>query len=193
MSQGRAWTAVVLAMTVSGCDLDLERMSDQPRRSTYEACDACPDGTVMMAPPDGTVPRRPAVALAGGRRPDGSFVETIPIRVDRAVMARGRGRFDIFCAACHGRLGDGLSQVAENMSLRLPPSLVEPPYADYPPGRIHAVITDGFGLMRSYAAELSDSDRWAVVAYVEALQLARRAPLAELPASVREEATPWLR
>jgi mono/diheme cytochrome c family protein len=191
MSHVRA--AVVVAMTLSGCDVDLERMIDQPRRSTYEACDACPDGTVMMAPPAGTVPRHPAVTPAGGRRPDGGFVETIPIRVDRAVMARGRGRFDIFCAACHGRLGDGLSQVAENMTLRLPPSLVEAPYADYPPGRIHAAITDGFGLMPSYAAELSDSDRWAVVAYIEALQLARRAPLAELPANVREEATPWLR
>ncbi|HTE55180.1 MAG TPA: cytochrome c [Kofleriaceae bacterium] len=187
------------AIGLLGCDLDLERMIDQPRRSTYEACDVCPGGTVMMTPPEGTVPRQPSSGpgvpgtTGAARGPDGAYVQTIPIRVDRAVMARGRSRFDIFCAACHGRLGDGQSQVAENMTLRRPPSLVEPPYADYPPGRIHAAITDGFGLMRSYAAELSASDRWAVVAYVEALRLARRAPLVGLPARVREEAAPWLR
>lgn len=187
------------AIALVGCDVDLERMIDQPRRSSYEACDVCPGGTVMMAPPDGTVPRQPGApsqpgesASGLGRGPEGAYLQTVPIPLDRAVLARGRDRFDIFCAACHGRLGDGQSQVAENMALRRPPSLVEPPRADDPPGRIAAVITEGFGLMRSYAAELPERDRWAVVAYVEALRLARRARLVDLPPATKEEAAPWL-
>lgn len=183
------------ALALAACDLDLERMIDQPRRSTYEPCASCPGGTIMQAPPEGTVARTAPLAppeVASGTGPAG-WVREVPIPVDRAVLARGRNRFDIFCAACHGRLGNGLSQVAENMTLRLPPSLVEEPYRDYPAGRIYAAVTGGYGLMRSYAAELPAGDRWAVVAYVQALQLGQRIPLASLPADLQAEARRWLR
>jgi mono/diheme cytochrome c family protein len=195
----RALTPGVLAgalLAAHGCsDCDLNRMIDQPRYTSYEACEVCPAGTIMLQPPEGAVARGapPAGELATGRGGDGAFFAAIPLDVDRRVLARGRDRFDVFCAACHGRLGDGRSQVAENMKLRRPPSLVAPPYTDYPPGRIFTVITYGFGLMRSYAGELPLDDRWAVVAYVQVLQLSQHAPLAELPPAIREEAAPWLR
>jgi mono/diheme cytochrome c family protein len=109
------------------------------------------------------------------------------------VVLRGRNRFDIYCAACHGRLGDAASKVAENMTLRKPANLLTAPYLTYPPGRIAAAIAEGYGLMRSYAAELPVEDRWAVVAYVKALQLSQHATLGELPAPVQQEAARWLK
>jgi len=185
--------AALLALAASGCD-DLERMIDQPRYTSYEACPACPEGTIMMMPPPGAVPRTPAVAPeAATGRTAGGYLSELPVAIDERLLARGRNRFDIFCAACHGRLGNGVSQVAENMTMREPPNLLLPPYTSYPAGRVFAVITEGFGLMRSYAAELPPGDRWAVVAYLQALQLSQRARLDELPPEVRAEAQPWLK
>lgn len=181
-----------------GCepwDLDLERMIDQPRFTSYEQCEACPERSIMMMPPAGTVPRSqelgPTAVVRG--RAGGAYLAQIPLPVDRGVLERGRDRFDIYCAACHGRLGNGVSQVAENMALRKPANLLDAPYLDYPPGRIFTAITSGYGLMRSYAAELPAGDRWAVVAYVRALQLSQHVALGELPPRVQDEARPWLK
>ena len=191
-------TLVALAglAALAACDLDLERMIDQPRFTSYEACEVCPDGTIMLQPPDGTVARDAELGsseLVRGRTAADAYVGRFPIALDARVLARGRDRFDIFCAACHGRLGDGISQVAENMTLRKPANLLAPPYPSYPPGRIFAVVTEGFGVMRSYAGELPVHDRWAVVAYVQALQLSQRVALDELPPPIREEARRWLK
>lgn len=190
---------VAIAMAIAllaGCDkFDLERMIDQPRFTSYEACDVCPNGTIMMEPPQGVVARNadigPRDLMQGSA--DGGYATYIPIPLDRAMLARGENRFNIYCAACHGRLGNGISQVAENMTLRKPANLLAPPWSKYPPGRTFAVITDGFGLMRSYAGELPVADRWAVVAYLDALRLAEAVPLRELPASVQKEARTWLK
>jgi mono/diheme cytochrome c family protein len=196
----RALIAVALC-GLTGCggcgewDLDLERMIEQPKFTAYQACEVCPGGTIMMAPPAGTVPRGEPVAptpLVLGRQA-GRYLDRIPIAVTRAVLERGRNRFDIFCAACHGRLGNGVSEVAENMKLRRPANLLTAPYTDYPPGRIFTSVTEGYGLMRSYAGELPIADRWAVVAYVQALQLSQRAELDALPAQIRSEASRWLK
>jgi mono/diheme cytochrome c family protein len=102
------------------------------------------------------------------------------------LLARGRKKFDIHCAVCHGVLGDGESQIALNMSLRKPPSLHANARAAGD-GWIYQVITNGFGLMGSYATELTVEDRWAVVAYVRALQLSQAASMDQVPPSAREE------
>lgn len=188
-----AWSVAALSLA-AGCELDLERMIEQPRYEAYEFCDVFTDKTIMQTPPEGTVPRSRRLlpeAVASGVG-DGGFVREVPIEVDRAVLRRGRDRFDIFCAACHGALGDGVSQVAENMTLVEPPNLLRAPIRDYPAGQVYAVIRHGFGLMPSYAAELAVMDRWAVVAYLEALQLSQRAALEKLPPEMREEAEAWL-
>ena len=181
------WIAPLLI--VAGCDVDLERMIDQPRHDSYQSCEVCPGGTVMMHPPEGTVPRKAMIGppeivrgLAGG-----SWVKQVPIPVDRRVLRRGRERFEIICATCHGHLGDGSSVVAADMVLRPPPSLVVPPVSEYPAGRIFLIIETGWGLMPSYAAVLDVADRWAVVAYVQALQR-RRVYLRELPPELRRRA-----
>ena len=187
--------AAAAAALGAGCnELDLERMTEQPRFTAYEACEVCPEGTIMMQPPAGTVSREAELGpseLMSGRTGD-AYAARIPIPLDAPLLARGQNRYDIFCAACHGRLGNGISQVAENMTLRRPPNLLGPPYADYPPGRVYAVIAEGYGLMRSYAAELPVRDRWAVVAYLEALELAQQVALDALPPRIQEEARRWL-
>ena len=184
---------------LAGCDLvpslDLERMKDQSKREAYEAYPFFPDGMAMRRPPEGTVPRGATLgppAVVEGIA-DGRFVERVPLPVTRTRLARGRERFAIFCAPCHGLAGDGASQVAENMTLRKPPSLVDADARDFPAGRIYAAITRGYGLMRSYAADLDLDDRWAVTAYVRALQLSRAVPLDDLDRALREEAERWLR
>ena len=192
--------ALALLAAMSGCDydhqtLDFERMIDQHRYDTYEPAEHFADNSIMRRPPYGTVPReRPLLPplVERGITLEGAPVETIPIPVTAEVLDWGKNRFEIFCAPCHGILGDSDTQVAENMTLRPPPSLQEPPVLGYPPGRVYRAIASGYGLMRSYAAELPVLDRWAVVAYVEALQLSQHASLEALPEPTRAEARPWL-
>jgi hypothetical protein len=94
---------------------------------------------------------------------------------------------------CHGLTGDGASAVATNMVLRRPPSLIAAPVTEFPPGRVFQVMSVGYALMPAYASELPVPDRWAVVAYLQALQRAAGTRLAELPALVRGEAEQALR
>lgn len=189
---------VLLFVSCAGnCDLapDFARMIEQPRADPYEASPFFADGRAMRPLVEGTVPRSQRLgppALVGGVE-NGQYVARVPLPLTRAFVELGRDRFDVHCAACHGRVGDGQSQVAENMRFRKPPSFHAAPYATYPPGRFFAVITHGFGFMRSYAAELSLDERWAVVAYVKALQRSQAQPVAQMPAQLRQEAERWLR
>jgi mono/diheme cytochrome c family protein len=116
------------------------------------------------------------------------YVTAFPLKVDRPLIALGKKRFDITCATCHGPVGDGDSIVARQMSLRPPPSLHN--YTDRPPGYIFEVITHGFGMMASYAGELTVRERWAVVAYIRALQLSQATPLAKAPPEAQSKLPP---
>jgi mono/diheme cytochrome c family protein len=139
----------------------------------------------MRTPPPGTVPRERIVqnpALTQGRVGDNDVTE-IPLPLTRAVLDLGHRKFDIYCATCHGLLGDGRSPVAANMSLRPPPNLID--RTGMAVGHFYQVVANGFGLMPGYAAELSVPERWAVVAYLRALQLSQRAPLAFAPPDQR--------
>jgi mono/diheme cytochrome c family protein len=162
----------------------LARMLHQKRATPLDETSAFADGKVMQLPPEGAVPRGP-VEPAYVR--DGAYVERIPIPVTRALLERGRSRFENTCAACHGELGDGQSVVAEKMESRKPRSLQDDAVRAYPPGRTYEIVRDGYGLMPSYAAILQDpDDRWAVVGYVKALQLSQHAPVAGLPPDLQE-------
>jgi mono/diheme cytochrome c family protein len=189
--RGPALAFVLILGAGAGCEPDFERMVNQHRYDPYEPALFFEDGLIMRHPPAGTVPHQAVTSPPG--LVDGTFLERIPLPVDASLVARGRNRFEIFCAACHGRLGDGESQVAENMSLRPPPSFHSERIREYSPGRMYHVIQHGYGVMRSYANELPPHDRWAVVAYVQALQLSQHAALADLPPRLREEADPWLK
>ena len=174
------------ALALAGCPR-LDPMQRQQKVKAYQANGYWADGLGMRAPPEGTVPHGKLLPLevASGLGPDGKPIALVPIPVDAKLLARGRARFDVSCAVCHGLLGDGESQVAMNMSLRRPPSLHA--YRDVPDGHIYRVVSEGFGLMPSYAAELPVEDRWAVVAYVRALQLSQYATLEQVPPDARRK------
>jgi len=181
--RGLAATLALLALTA--CP-SLDPMWRQQKYEAYQEDASAPGGIAMRHPPAGTVPYRSAVdpVLATGLGPDGRAVALLPLPVTAELLARGRSRFDVHCAVCHGVLGDGESQVALNMSLRKPPSLHA--YRDVPDGHLYRVATSGFGLMPGYASALSVEDRWAVVAYVRALQLSQYAAVERLPPEARE-------
>lgn len=178
-----ALAAGVLAASCNGQDgWNWERMVVQPRYQAYDANPAFADGRAMRLPPAGTVvhealdedatasPLPPGwtTGIAGGRE-----LDDIPLPVEAAVLERGRDRFERFCAACHGRDGRAESPVARSMTLRPPPSLHLASIRAYSAGRLFRIASEGYGLMPSYAALLGVADRWAVVAYVQALQLSR--------------------
>jgi mono/diheme cytochrome c family protein len=193
---------LLVTVAAAGCDENiLDQMADrQPRAMRYKESAFYADGLAMRAPPEGTVPRERVTLnqpLTAGRTADGPlqpnmealphYVNTPPIPVSRKLLELGRKRFDITCATCHGPLADGNSIVATQMALRPPPSLIKAQYVQKPAGYIYEVVTKGFGLMASYAAELTVEERWAVVAYLRALQLAQNTPVAALPPDVRQQ------
>jgi mono/diheme cytochrome c family protein len=197
-----ALVASATPLLAGGCsEQTLNPMADhrQPRERAYRPSDFYQDGLVMRGPPAGTVPRERRtmnptfttgiIGYAKQLAPNGERVATyadkIPMELTPKLLALGRKRYDITCGTCHGPLGDGDSIVAKQMSLRPPPSLHL--YADRAPGYIFEVATHGFGLMASYAAELTVEERWAVVAYIRALQVSQSVPAAALPPDARRQ------
>lgn len=192
---GRAFAALLLATAACSPeenlvppDWDLNRMIRQPRYDAFEGSAFFADGRAMRSPPEGTVPIDAVAGPLATGLVDGSPVAAIPVPVTAALVARGRDRFEIFCATCHGVAGDGTSVVAVAMPLVKPPSLVSATVAARPPGHVFRVITEGFGMMPRYAYQLPPGDRWAVVAYLRALQLAAGVELSALPPELREAA-----
>jgi mono/diheme cytochrome c family protein len=170
-------------------DRALQRMYDQPKAQAYGASEAFPNGAVLRPPPVGTVAREdvldPAVGL--GLDSGGKAFAQVPLQVTPVLMARGRRRFGIACAACHGAGGFGGSIVAENWLPPRPPSLRSGVAAQLPPGMIYQVITNGFGRMPAYAGDLPVSDRWAIVAYLLDLRGRPAADSTEQADSARAE------
>lgn len=164
----------------------VDPMERQPKGRAFAVNPFFEDGRAMRTPPAGTVPRERIVqnpALTQGRVGENDVTE-FPIAITRALLETGHRKFDIYCATCHGLVGDGRSPVAANMSLRLPPNLHE--RRGMAVGHYYQVVANGFGLMPGYAVELTVQERWAVVAYLRALQISQNAPLALAPPDVRD-------
>jgi mono/diheme cytochrome c family protein len=181
----RAIAAALPLLLLAGCPA-WDPMQRQQKYKAYQVSPYHADGLAMQAPPTGTVQFQAPVdgPLLTGLSADGRPLPISPVPPTPALLATGRKRFDIHCAVCHGVLGDGQSQVALNMALRRPPNLHL--YRDVADGYVYQVISQGFGLMPSYAAELSEEERWAVVAYLRALQLSQRASVEQLPPALRD-------
>ncbi|HVZ33902.1 MAG TPA: cytochrome c [Polyangiaceae bacterium] len=193
------WTLLV-SLAAAACedalpDIDWQRMLNQAHLQAYESSRFFPDGRAMQQPPAGTVPvthaSGPSALLEG--RAGATYVESVPIAADHSLLKRGQNRYEFFCSPCHGLTGTGESLVAHNMTLRKPPSLVAEPVRSFPVGRVFEVITQGYGLMPAYRQELPVQDRWAVVAYLRALQRSQGVELSALPPAVRAHAEEALR
>ena len=110
----------------------------------------------------------------------GEDAAVFPMRVDAAVMARGQERFNIYCTPCHGRTGQGDGMVVLR-GYRRPPSMHQDRLRSAPVGHFFDVMTNGFGAMPDYASQIRAEDRWAITAYIRALQLSEHATMADVP------------
>jgi mono/diheme cytochrome c family protein len=176
--------AVGIVLATVACRQD---MHDQPRYKTYAPSDLFEDGRSARPLVEGTVARgqlREDELLYTGRSA-GVFAGAFPLAVNEATLRRGRARYEIFCVPCHGLTGEGDGMVVRR-GYKKPPPLSAERFSTLPPGYLFDVVTRGFGAMPDYAWQIAPEDRWAIVAYLRALQLSQRATLADLPESERQ-------
>jgi len=176
--------ALVLGMLVLGCH---QGMWDKSRLKPLEANAFFADGKSARSLPEGTVqfgePQIDSHLYEG--KINGEYATTYPFEITAEVLARGKERYEIYCTPCHGYTGDGNGMVVQREMKKAAshtddPRLLDP--AQSPPGYFFDVITNGFGVMYSYATRINPEDRWAVVAYIKALQISQNAQIADLSA-----------
>lgn len=181
----RATVLALLSVGLAGCRLD---MQDAPRYDPLEASTFFTDGRSARMPVANTIAR-------GTLREDehlyqgtiaGQLADTFPMPVTAEMLARGRERFNAFCSPCHGRTGQGNGMVVQR-GFRAPPSFHDERLRNAPVGYYVNVETNGFGAMSDYSAQVLPADRWAIAAYIRALQFSQRATVADVPADRRGE------
>lgn len=175
----RACLPALALLLLAGCR---QEMYDQPRTKPHRPSDFFADGRADRQPVAGTIARgqlRDDPHLYTGKV-GGQLVSTFPFPVTRAVLERGQVRFNIYCAPCHDRIGNGNGMIVRR-GFRPPPSLHLDRLRDAPVGHHYDVITNGLGSMPDYSAQITVRDRWAIVAYLRALQLSQRATVADVP------------
>jgi mono/diheme cytochrome c family protein len=168
---------------LSACD---QPMNTQPKVLPLRESTFFGDGRASRDLVANTIARgklRDNDALFTGKVND-EEVTTFPLPVSRELIARGQERFNIFCAPCHARTGDGNGMIVQR-GYAQPPSLHEDRLATATLGHFYDVITNGFGRMPDYSTQVPVHDRWAIIAYVRALQLSRRATLEDVPEAER--------
>jgi mono/diheme cytochrome c family protein len=163
---------VLIVMATSACRLD---MHVQPRFNPLAKNDFFADQRSARPLVEGTVARGElrADAYFYTGKIDNNPGDYFPFAVDETVLARGRERFNVFCAPCHSRLGDGNGFIPSRGFPRKPPSYHIERLRKAPVGYFFDVMTNGFGLMPDYASQIPPKDRWAIVAYIRALQLSQ--------------------
>jgi len=172
-----------LLLTVAlgaACRID---MHVQPRQNPLSRSDFFSDQRSARPPVEGTIAR--------GQLLEDTYFHTgkignnpgdvMPFPVTKEILQRGRERYNIFCAPCHSRVGDGNGFVPSRGFARKPPSFHITRLQKAPVGYIYDVITEGFGIMPEYASQIPPADRWAIVAYIRALQLSQNATMADVP------------
>ena len=184
MLQERSVLVLLMCLAAASCN---QKMNDEPRYKPLAASDFFPDGQSARPRVRGTIVHGETDlgGLPGGRRANGELVSTFPVPVTHELLARGQERFDIFCSPCHGRVGDGDGMVVER-GFRSPPSYHTDQLRQAPVGHFVDVITNGFGAMTSYGTRVPPADRWAIAAYIRALQRSQQAAIADVPADERQ-------
>jgi hypothetical protein len=172
----------MLAVLTGGCQIRQD-MADQPKNRPLSPSPFFDDGRSERPLLENTVAR-------GSLAEDDLFVpkesNDFPLPMTPDLLKRGQERYKIFCTPCHGIQGDGNGMVSMR-GMKHPPSYHDPRLRQVPNGYLYDVITNGFGGMLSYSAQIPPADRWAIVAYLRALQLSRNAPVSELPPALREK------
>jgi mono/diheme cytochrome c family protein len=208
MTRRILWIAVAVC-ALCGCERGMHDMYEQPKFKPLTPSKLFDDGNSSRPQVAGTVPHS-AGALAGSssgrsdpimaQRPAGSAIAVgaqgggvpiadaaaasgyaNPMSITLPFIIRGRDRYDVYCSPCHSRTGDGDGMIVRR-GFPAPPSYHSERLREAPDSHFFQVISDGFGVMYPYADRITPEDRWAIVAYIRALQLSRRAPSAELNA-----------
>jgi mono/diheme cytochrome c family protein len=205
-----------MALAVSGCEKAMQDMYNQPKYKPLAASAMWHDGRSSRPDVPGTVafsagasagtssgrlstlplpaseaPTYPVdehgqihANLAPGSPPP--RLATNPLPIDRQTLERGRERFDIYCSPCHSIAGDGDGMVARR-GFPNPPSYHTDRLRNAPDAHFYSVITNGYGMMYSYADRVAPNDRWAIIAYIRALQLSQNARVADVPPEHRAD------
>jgi mono/diheme cytochrome c family protein len=185
----RVLLLVLFLAVLAGCERLARNMYDQPRYKPLHESPLFADGTSARSPVPGTVASASG-ALAGTssgrlgadreeRQAEMEKADRLPFPITLQVLRRGRERFDIYCAPCHSPVGDGDGMVARR-GFPHPPSYHVARLREAPDRHFYDVMTRGYGVMRPYADRLAPEDRWAIVAYIRALQLSQYARLEDL-------------
>jgi mono/diheme cytochrome c family protein len=183
---------IAAALACTACERQMRDMYEQPRQGAGAGGPLFTDGSASRQPPAGSVPQAegPLAATSGGRRG-----QDLVLRRDAALAARapalsleslrrGQERYAIYCMPCHSPVGDGDGPVVRH-GYPAPPSYHQPRLRDVNDRHLFDVITQGYGVMPSYADRVDVEDRWAIVGYIRALQRSQHASIAELPPSLR--------
>ncbi len=170
-------------LVLAGCRQD---MQDQPKYIPLRGSAFWADGRSARMPVANTVARgnlRDDVYFYTGKI-NGQEGDKFPLPVTRELLERGQQRFRIYCTPCHSRVGDGEGMIVQR-GLKHPPSYHEEKLKKAPIGHFYDVMTNGFGAMLNYSAQVRPADRWAIAAYIRALQLSQDAKLSDVPEAER--------
>jgi mono/diheme cytochrome c family protein len=180
----RAVVSVVMVLGLAGCRQD---MHDAPRYDPLEASSILPGGAASQPLVEGTVARgqENADELLTTGKVGGVESDLFPFAITRTDLDLGQQRFNTYCAPCHAPSGEGDGMVVQR-GYRQPPSLHIDRLRQAPAGQFYDRITNGFGVMPNYRAQISVDDRWRIVAYVRVLQAAHQGTRSDVPAAEME-------
>ncbi|HKD04666.1 MAG TPA: cytochrome c [Bryobacteraceae bacterium] len=185
MSKFNGILLAAAAFSLAGCSrLD---MQDQPKYKPQRGSDFFADARSGRPEVDGTIARgslEEDTAYYQGKDANGDDVDTFPIAVDKAFIERGQSRYNAYCSPCHGAIGNGLGMIVRR-GFKQPPSYHIDRLRNAPVGHFYDVITNGYGAMLNYAQQIQVRDRWAIVAYIRALQYSQNANVNDLSAEAR--------
>jgi mono/diheme cytochrome c family protein len=175
----------LLPLLLLACRQD---MHDQPKYKSLRASAFFADGRTSRPRVDGTVARGELENDPARRfgKLDGEYIKVSPLPITKELLLRGRERYNIYCSVCHDRVGRGNGMIVQR-GYRRPPSFHDERLREAADGYFFDVITNGFRVMPSYAREVRVRDRWAITAYIRALQLSQAAQLTQLAESERAQ------
>jgi mono/diheme cytochrome c family protein len=194
--EGGVLAALMLVVLLVSCRYD---MQDQPKYLAYRGSETFADSLSSRSLVEGTVPRgylREDAAMYTGKNataqpammkdstgkmtPGSNDVNEFPFPITREILDRGQERYNIYCSPCHGVIGDGRGMVV-NRGFRPPPTYHQDRLRTAALGHFYDVITNGFGTMPDYAMQVPPHERWAIIAYIRALQYSQNAQMADVP------------
>jgi len=172
---------VALVLGLTACSPIRQDMANQPKNRPLSPSDFFPDGRSERPLVENTVAHG---SIATDELTVSKESNEFPLQLNTELLDRGRQRYGILCSPCHGLQGDG-NGMASVRGMKHPPTYHQDRLRNSPNGYYFDVITNGFGGMLGYSAQVAPADRWAIVAYVRALQLSRNAKVSDLPAELR--------